>query len=133
MSGLAGSGMFDLARRGRALREIRRLPRARSSSPSEGRSATDVSLPNCPIAPASAAVPRSSCPRQKLSAACRLKAAIIEQDLAVNGERGSAPLQRFLGLGNGGMNPLSDLFDDRARERLRLGNVAVDPGIAAFK
>jgi len=48
-----------------------------SNSLSLGKSAIEVILPNWPIASASAALPRSSCPRQKLSAIWALKAAVM--------------------------------------------------------
>ena len=97
-----------------------------------GRSSTLVSLPNWPMAPALGSSP-ISCPRQKLSAACSLKAAVIEQDLAVATIGRRAPLDRFFDVGDDGVDAFADLLEDRTGERLRLGDISVDARIPAHK
>ena len=56
-----------------------------------------------------------------------------EHDLPVERVRRHAPLDRFLDVGEDGVDTFADMFEDRARERLSLGDVGVDARVAAHK
>src|SRR5687768_13347093 len=54
-----------------------------------------------------------------------------DKDFPVDGEAGHAPFQRFLCVGSSGVYALSDALEDRLREGGRLGDISVEPRIAA--
>ena len=54
-----------------------------------------------------------------------------QQDFAVEGEGRRAPFEGLLDLGKRGVDPLADALEDRARERLRPGDIGIDPGVEA--
>jgi len=107
-------------------------PMSRSSSASGGSSSTDLILPNCPMASALAFDPRSSCPRQKLSAAW-FERGRDEHDPAAERVGRHAPFDRLFGVGKHGVHALTHFLEDRPRERMRLGDISVDARIAAQK
>ena len=102
-----------------------------SSSASAGRSASACELAELAHRPGLGGAVANSCPRQKLSAAWALNAAMIEQDLAVEREGRRAPLQRFVDVGDDGVDAGADMVEDRLREGCGLRDIGVDARIAA--